>query len=72
MSTQPQQFYPHRRNWDGSYDSICPRCYRTIANGRNEAALAEDEHGHVCKGWHVERLQPQERSQNRSLKIQTH
>jgi hypothetical protein len=29
-------FYPHRRNKDGSYDSICPTCFVTVAFGKSE------------------------------------
>ena len=53
--------YPHRRNWDKSYDSICPRCYRTIANRRDEMELAEEERGHVCEMWRLEMLRIRER-----------
>jgi hypothetical protein len=41
-------FFPHRRNTDGSYDSICLRCLLTIANSRTEADLAKREKYHVC------------------------
>jgi hypothetical protein len=41
--------FPHRKNADGSYDSICPFCYRTVASQPTEDDLAEDEQRHVCK-----------------------
>ena len=40
--------YPHRRNSDGTWDSICKRCFLTIAHGRTEGELAEGEKTHVC------------------------
>ena len=41
-------FFPHRRNEDGSFDSICLKCLLTIANARIEAHLAKYEKYHVC------------------------
>jgi hypothetical protein len=41
--------FPHRRNRDGTFDAICPRCYRTVATLENEDALTETEHNHVCE-----------------------
>jgi hypothetical protein len=41
-------FFPHRRNRDGSFDSICLKCLLTIANARDEADLAKHEKYHVC------------------------
>jgi hypothetical protein len=40
--------YPHRRNEDGSYDSICTACYATVASSWPEEALAEFESAHTC------------------------
>lgn len=39
--------FPRRLNIDGTYDSICPRCYRTIARGTAEA-LCFAEESHSC------------------------
>jgi hypothetical protein len=36
-------FFPHRRNRDGSFDSICLKCLLTIANERSEADLAKHD-----------------------------
>jgi len=47
--TSPFEPFPHRRNPDGSFDSICPKCFRTVATRRNEADLAQDERDHVCE-----------------------
>ena len=39
--------FPRRLNPDGSYESICPRCYRTVARGSSEA-LSFAEESHSC------------------------
>jgi hypothetical protein len=41
-------FFPHRRNRDGSFDSISLKCLLTIANARIEADLAAHDKDHVC------------------------
>jgi hypothetical protein len=41
-------FYPHRRNKDGSYDSICLTCFVTVASGKSEAELMKFDEKHVC------------------------
>jgi hypothetical protein len=43
--------YPHRCNQDGSFDSICPICYATVARSRQEAELAEIDKAHVCDAY---------------------
>lgn len=40
--------FPRRENAEGSFDSICPRCYRTAATGRRASELEELERIHVC------------------------
>ena len=40
--------YPHRRNDDGSFDSICPKCFLTVARSAAEETLAGNESAHVC------------------------
>jgi hypothetical protein len=42
-------FYPHRRNKDGSYDSICLTCFITVAFGKSEAELMEFDKKHICE-----------------------
>jgi hypothetical protein len=42
--------YAHRENQDGTYDSICPTCARTVARGLSEARLTEAERFHKCLG----------------------
>jgi hypothetical protein len=40
--------YPHRKNADGTVDSICPECFRTVATVWSEWELAEAERAHRC------------------------
>ena len=46
LFAQPK--FPHRMNRDGTIDSICPRCYATIATSTREADLERIEAAHVC------------------------
>jgi hypothetical protein len=41
--------FPHRHNLDGSYDSICTRCFATVATVRKEEDLRGHEAIHRCK-----------------------
>lgn len=44
-SDSRERIFPRRLNLDGTYDSICPSCYRTIASGTAEAlTFAEEVH----------------------------
>jgi hypothetical protein len=54
MQTTSEIRFSHRQNRDGTFDSICPRCYRTIANRTSEAYLAKDELRHVCLDWDLD------------------
>lgn len=49
-------FYPHRRNKDGSYDSICLTCFVTVAFGKSEAELMKLDAQHVCEFSTLSRL----------------
>jgi hypothetical protein len=40
--------YPHRANSDGTYDSICPACFKTISTEWNEVDLTAGEKSHIC------------------------
>jgi hypothetical protein len=40
--------YKYHHNSDGSFDSICPRCFRTIASGNSIEAIATVEAQHQC------------------------
>jgi hypothetical protein len=50
MLTHSDPAWPHRLNPDGTYDSICPTCFRTIAHSSDENELARVENLHVCPG----------------------
>jgi hypothetical protein len=43
-----QPSFAHRRNRNGSYDSICTKCYATVASAESEEALSSLESAHVC------------------------
>lgn len=40
--------YKHRQNKDGTFDSICLRCFRTVASAPNEESLNNIEPNHHC------------------------
>jgi hypothetical protein len=40
--------YAHRRNEDGSYDTICRTCFAAIARSKPESELAVCEKTHHC------------------------
>jgi hypothetical protein len=40
--------FPHRRNYDGSFDSICRTCFATVGHAKNEARLTKHEKNHSC------------------------
>ena len=40
--------------YDGTFDSICPTCFQTIAQSTCEADLLNAEGGHVCNPSLVE------------------
>ena len=41
--------FPHRFNRDRTIDSICPRCYVTIATSTVEVDLQRMEAAHMCE-----------------------
>jgi hypothetical protein len=47
--------FHHRPNQDGSYDTICLRCFLTVSTRTLEADLRQDEIKHDCYrrllGW---------------------
>jgi hypothetical protein len=53
LNTQHASF-AHRRNDDGTVDSICPNCFQTIAKSPSEPDLQNAEDGHVCNPAVVE------------------
>jgi hypothetical protein len=48
MFDKPSTFYPHRRNKDGSYTSICLGCLAQVARKDSEAELAAHDNVHRC------------------------
>jgi hypothetical protein len=40
--------FAHRHNADGTYDSICLKCYATAARAKKEESLSSPESAHVC------------------------
>lgn len=42
--------FPHRPNRDGTFDSICPYCFMTVASHVAECRLPMIEERHQCFG----------------------
>jgi hypothetical protein len=40
--------FPQRRNADGSFDSICPRCFITVARHMARPEIETEEQNHIC------------------------
>jgi hypothetical protein len=40
--------FPHRLNRDGSFDSICLKCFATVASTVTERELKAREKNHAC------------------------
>ncbi len=49
MTSRPNSLYPHRLNKDGSFDSICPTCFMTVAAAKSEIELVEYDANHICE-----------------------
>ena len=41
-------FYPHRQNRDGSFDSICLKCFATVAHANDVTKLNSYAKNHIC------------------------
>jgi hypothetical protein len=48
MGPQHEEFAT-RHNPDGSYDSICLRCFRTVGTSFRSSELAAFERNHICE-----------------------
>jgi len=48
MAGKPLPFFPHRQNPDGSFDSICLRCFATVATAMDVRQLHSYDKNHVC------------------------
>ena len=46
MAFQPAPFFPHRRNKDGSFNSICLKCFATVASHMTEEELKDQDKNH--------------------------
>jgi hypothetical protein len=57
--------YSHRPNEDGTYDSICHACLRTVARGMSEARLVEAEKLHNCPGLRQDSLSESNKNSGR-------
>ena len=42
------RYFTHRKNTDGTVDSVCRQCLTTVAIERLEAMLIQREREHVC------------------------
>lgn len=56
-SSTNQELFPHRDNCDGTFDSICPVCFRTVAKKKSESDLQAVEREHVCNEEDLLRLE---------------
>jgi hypothetical protein len=48
MPEKPLPFFPHRQNRDGSFDSICLRCFATVATAKDVKELRSYDKNHIC------------------------
>lgn len=53
MAQSPRVMFPHRRNLDGTIDSICTMCFATVATKGHESDLKAAEDAHLCSGLGV-------------------
>jgi len=51
LSQKTNTGFPHRRNPDGTFDSICTQCFQTVATEATEAELIWAERTHNCRGF---------------------
>jgi hypothetical protein len=54
VSLEPQ--FVHRNNGDGTIDSFCRKCFKTVAWSYLEAVLEPDERNHKCDPAQLEFL----------------
>lgn len=48
MDSKSAVYYPHKLNKNGSFNSICIVCFRTVASNMTEDELVQEEKKHVC------------------------
>ena len=51
-----EEDFAYRPNIDGTFDSICLRCYLTVETGNSIEDLAGQERRHECKDNHLSNL----------------
>ena len=49
--------FAHRSNLDRTTDTICPRCFATVATVYNESKLLRFEQQHICDPVLVKRFE---------------
>jgi hypothetical protein len=60
--------FPHRKNKRSSFDSICPRCFRTISTRWTEEELKQDENDHLCEQDSLGSREPVKRVHDEALR----
>jgi hypothetical protein len=58
MPASPQFGFVHHTNGDGTIDSICTRCFVTVATESGDAALQREERAHICDTKFMHRETP--------------
>jgi hypothetical protein len=48
MNSDGKKEFAHRLNADGTFDSICLDCYRTVSSANREEDLLKGEKKHSC------------------------
>ena len=60
MADAPRALFSRRKNADGTHDSICRRCFATIATEDDQDVLLAQEARHSCKEEDLLRIQQPE------------
>jgi hypothetical protein len=50
--------FPRLRNADGTFDSMCIKCFASVARSKQEADLEGMEDAHVCRPGALREFQP--------------
>lgn len=51
-----EDYFAHKSNRDGTWNSICSRCFMTVATTHDESLLFEKEKAHRCAGFDLARM----------------
>ena len=49
MTDRVSPAFAHRHNQDGTWDSICPKCFFIVATEKTEKGLLPHEQNHDCE-----------------------